>query len=208
MECHLNAPDFALHPWTWTRRFTMRPRDPRIRRGPALDTRGARGGSRHIYRCRKGERLHGIWPRDLVRRYSRSDVTSVLSRSRAEELRHWFATLTRDLAEPQRRDPHSHSRALLSARIAGSSRRSKARAPQGVGRRRSLSRAEAGVRRDRLSIHAREHPLERGVRRRPTFPVRCPATDAAASAHESAPGRTWARLRQHTSPRGASPCTT
>lgn len=28
-----------------------------------------------------------------------------------------------------------------------------------------------------------------GVRRRPTLPVRCPATDAAASAHESAPER-------------------
>lgn len=63
--------------------------------------------------------LAGIWPRDLGRRYSRSDVTSVLSRPRAEELRHWLTTLTHDLAEPQRRDPHSHSRALLSARIAG-----------------------------------------------------------------------------------------
>lgn len=95
--------------------------------------------------------LTGIWPSDLGHRYSRSDVTSVLSRSRAEELRHWLTTLTHDLAEPQRRDPHSHSRALLSARIAGWSRRSKARAPQRVGRRRSLSRTEAGVGRDRLS---------------------------------------------------------
>lgn len=42
---------------------------------------------------------------------------------------------------------------------------------------------------------------EAGARRPPTFPVRCPATDAAASAHESSPDRTWARLRQHTSPR-------
>lgn len=69
--------------------------------------------------------------------------------------------LTHDLAAPQRRDPHSHSRSSLCV-DRGLWRRSRARAPQRVGRRRSLSRTEAGVRRDRLSIHAGEHPREQG----------------------------------------------
>lgn len=87
--------------------------------------------------------------------------------------------------------------ALSSARVAGC-RGAAQRAPQRLGRRRFEPRRNRSTPRPFLDP-CRGASRGAGVRRRPILPLHCPATDAAASApshhdaaasaHESAPGR-------------------